>query len=178
MGLEVNASCHAAILLPPTTIPFHAPAILLYFAEAGRRRELTDCAPACIVRHTTHPIVQRSEATTVATQSSTRTASIAVKLLFGGYALVAMVTAWLTGVAVYRAAPLAPALWLAGAACCALLWLATGLTGRMLPALGVRGWLRLLLAAGMLGLWLCLGGARRLGRPDPRLERYLASGAG
>ncbi len=84
--------------------------------------------------------------------------------LFGGYALVALVAAWLTGIGLQSSVSLVSrlpiAVWIAGA----LIWLLLALVCRMalsrLPVRTSLGSIRLLLGAALLALGLCTGGAR------------------
>jgi competence protein ComEC len=82
--------------------------------------------------------------------------------LFGGYALVALVAAWLAGIALRQVGPLpllTPLAWLLAAVLPTVLWLGAWLAGQR-RAGGAGRWGRALLVAGMLGCWLALGAAR------------------
>lgn len=92
-------------------------------------------------------------------------ASTGRRSLFGGYALVAVVAAWVAGIALRAVGPL-PELtvlaWVLAAAVGAGLWAAGGALSRWAGSSGTardRVW-RGLLVAGMLGCWLALGAAR------------------
>jgi hypothetical protein len=83
--------------------------------------------------------------------------------LFGGYILVAVVVAWLVGIALRASDTLppraAPCTWLALSGACAMLaTLAVLLAHGRIGALSLL--LRVLLAAGVLGVFLALGAAR------------------
>ena len=118
-------------------------------------------------------------------------ASLARRPLFGGYTLVAVAIAWVGGIALRAVGPLGallPVVWLAGAAGCALVVMPAAIvrfrqrnhTG--LPSGGAGRAERaatLLLAAGLLGLFLALGAARAAATDatrDPAAVSQLAHG--
>ena len=84
--------------------------------------------------------------------------------LFRGYSLVALVAAWIAGIALRPAGPLlalTPLAWLLLAALCLVIWIVAGIVGRLLTASSPswRLW-RTLLMLGMLGCCAALGAAR------------------
>lgn len=99
----------------------------------------------------------------MAAPSATTTQPSAPRPLFGGYALVAVVVAWLAGIALRALGPLAAlnaTAWLIPAGGAALLGLAAALLGRRNQAAALSPWPRALLAVGMLGCFVALGAAR------------------
>lgn len=114
-------------------------------------------------------------------------ASFARRPLFGGYALVAVAIAWVGGIALRTAGPLGallPIAWLALAAGCALVVVPAAIVRQRLAG-GVRTPVRavrtaaLLLAAGLLGLFLALGASRAAAADtsqDPAAVSRLAHG--
>lgn len=98
--------------------------------------------------------------------------------LFRGYTLVALVAAWVGGIALRPAGPLValtPLAWILLAVLCLAIWIVAGVIGRMLVATSPswRVW-RALLMLGMLGCCAALGAARAAGADT----RYDASSVG
>src|SRR5260370_33170782 len=90
-------------------------------------------------------------------------AIVVTRPLFGGYVLVAACAAWLGGVAVQRAGPLAawaPWIWLIGAASSVLVWAVLQLGWRGRVSSRAQRALGLATAAALLGFWLALGAGR------------------
>lgn len=84
-----------------------------------------------------------------------------VGTLFGGYLFVAIVGAWIAGIALRPTGPLdalGAFLWLALAAACVALAVGAAVIGRRVTT--TTRWPRLLLAAGILGIFVALGAAR------------------
>jgi competence protein ComEC len=97
--------------------------------------------------------------------------------LFGGYALVSAVAAWLAGIALRGIGPLAgiaPLGWLALAGGTLLVWVGTALLGRLTIVARAPRTIRALLMGGLLAFFVALGAARAASA-DPTTDPHAVS---